>query len=166
MTATTSPFTLRPATEEDLPLLKRIYAGTRETELAMVPWTDEQKEAFVAMQFHCQHADYHQNYEDAAFDVVERDGVPLGRLYVHQRPDEVRILDIAILPEHRGQGIGTALLGEVLSDASSAGKPVTIHVEKMNPALRLYQRLGFVEVGDNDIYLLMERLPQPSSPSL
>ena len=165
MTAT-SPVTLRPATEADLPLLQRIYSGTRQTELANVPWTDEQKETFLAMQFHAQHTDYHQNYADAAFDIVEREGVPVGRLYLQQCPDEVRILDIAILPEHRSQGLGTALLNEVISDAVNVGKPVTIHVEKYNPALRLYQRLGFVEIGGNDVYLLMERLPQPLFPSL
>lgn len=152
--------TLRPFTTDDLPLLFRIYAGTREQELAAVPWTQEQKVAFLAMQFQAQHADYQKNYPDAAFDIVECEGVPVGRLYLHQRPDEVRIIDIAILPERRSAGLGTALLSGVINDAKSIGKPVTIHVEKYNPALRLYQRLGFVEVGGNDVYLLMERLPQ------
>ena len=87
--------------EADLPLLFQIYASTRETELAMVPWTDEQKHQFLVMQFHCQHTDYHQNYPDCAFDIVELDGQPVGRLYLDRRADEFRIVDIAILPPFR-----------------------------------------------------------------
>lgn len=162
----TLPITLRPSTEADLPLLKRIYTGTRQEELASVPWTDEEKEAFLTMQFNAQHVYYQNNYAGAAFDIVECEGLPVGRLYLHQSPEEVRIIDIAILPEHRGQGFGTALLNEVISDAATVSKPVTIHVEKYNPALRLYQRLGFIEIGGNDIYLLMERQPQTANLSL
>ena len=152
--------TLRPATEADIPLLFRIYAGTRETELAMFPWTPEQKHEFLVMQFHCQHSDYHQNYADAAFDVVESAGQPVGRLYLHRRAESHHIIDIAILPEHRGAGIGTQLLTDVIAEADRAGKCVAIHVEKHNPALRLYRRLGFVEQGDSDFHFLMEHPPQ------
>lgn len=152
--------TLRPATEEDRPLLRRIYDSTRETELAMVPWTPEQKEAFLAMQFRAQDMDYHGNYPDASYDVVECDGKPAGRLYVHRRPAAVHILDIALLPESRGAGIGTFLLERLFDEAGKAGKPVSIHVEKQNPAMSLYRRLGFVETEDIGLYLLMQRPPR------
>lgn len=149
--------TLRPAREEDMPLLRRVYDSTREVELAMVPWTPEQKEAFLAMQFRAQHTDYHRNYPDASYDVVECDGRPAGRLYVHRRPAALHILDIALLPESRGAGIGTVLLERLFGEAAGSGKPVSIHVEKQNPAMRLYRRLGFVEIEDVGLYLLMQR---------
>jgi ribosomal protein S18 acetylase RimI-like enzyme len=142
-----------PGDEE---LLYRIYASTRVEELAPVPWTAAQKEAFLRMQFRAQSEDYAANYPDAAFLVLLVEGTPAGRLYVDRRNDEVRIIDIALLPEHRGAGIGGALLRGLLAEAAAAGKPVRIHVERMNPALRLYDRLGFRRTGDDGIYFLME----------
>lgn len=158
MTASPS-IALRPITADDTELLYRIYAGTRTEELAPVPWTQEQKDAFLEMQFRAQHADYQRNYPDAAYDVIECDGVAAGRLYVHRLPAEIRVIDIAMLPDFRGNGIGTQLLSELIREAGSAGKPLSIHVEKQNPAMRLYQRLGFVPIGDTGVYLLMERSP-------
>ena len=146
----------RPVAPGDEEILYRIYASTRSEELAPVPWTAEQKEAFLRMQFRAQSLDYAGNYPDAAFQVILVDGTPAGRLYVDRRGDELRIIDIALLPEHRGSGIGGALLRELLAEAATAGKPVRIHVERVNPALRLYERLGFRRTGDDGIYFLME----------
>lgn len=161
MSATTT-LTQRPMTEADMPFLFRIYASTREWELSHVPWTDEQKHAFVTMQFNAQHVDYQRNYPDAAFNIVEDEQGPVGRLYLHRREKAHHILDITIAPERRSAGIGTRLLTEVINEASAEGKPVSIHVEKFNPAQRLYQRLGFVQVEDGQVYLLMERPPNAS----
>ena len=151
------PLGLRPATDDDLPFLARLYASTREEELADVDWPAAQKEAFVRQQFEAQHAWYHESYTGASFDVVEVDGEPAGRLYVARWQNEVRIIDISLLPEHRDQGRGGALLQAVLADADAAGKPVSIHVERFNPALRLYSRLGFALREDKGVYLLLER---------
>jgi ribosomal protein S18 acetylase RimI-like enzyme len=85
------------------------------------------------------------------------DGRPAGRLYVGRWPQTIRIVDIALLPEHRGVGVGTRLLGGLLAEADAAGKPVSIHVERFNPAMRLYRRLGFEELEDKGVYVLMER---------
>lgn len=148
---------LRAATGDDLGFLARVYAGTREDELRPVPWSDEQKLAFLRMQFDAQHAEYHGRYPDASFDVIEIDGAPAGRLYVHRREREIRIVDISLLPEHRGNGAGTSLLENLIRESESAGKPLTIHVETLNPAMRLYQKLGFRPVGETGVYLLMER---------
>jgi ribosomal protein S18 acetylase RimI-like enzyme len=124
-----------------------------------VPWDDAQKESFLRMQFEAQDRWYREQMPDASFEVVLVDGEPAGRLYVDRREDEIRIVDIALLPEHRGRGIGTLLLGELLSEADAAGKSVTIHVERLNPALRLYARLGFSVAEDKGIYLFLERRP-------
>ena len=152
-----SPITLRPATAEDVPFLKRVYASTRAEEMAIVPWTSEQKDAFIEMQFRAQDTDYRGNYPDAAYDVILRGTTPAGRLYVHRRESEISILDIALLPEHRGAGIGGALLNDLIAESEAAGKPLVIHVEKYNRAQTLYRRLGFVETDENGVYWRMER---------
>ena len=138
---------LRPVDPGDDEFLFRVYASTREEELARGAVDARRRRRSCAQQFEAQHAYYHEHYAGASFDVVLVDGEPAGRLYVDRWRDEIRIVDIALLPEHRGRGIGTALLRELLAEADAAGKPVTIHVEKFNPARRLYERLGFVENG-------------------
>jgi ribosomal protein S18 acetylase RimI-like enzyme len=148
---------LRPVEPGDDEFLYRVYATTRAEELAVVPWDDAGKEAFLRMQFTAQDGYYHEQMPDASYQVVLVDGLAAGRLYVDRRADEIHVIDIALLPEHRGQGLGTALLRELLDEADAAGKPVSIHVERFNPALRLYERLGFAPVEDQGVYLLLER---------
>lgn len=148
---------LRPETEEDIPFLRQVYAGTREEEMALVPWTPEQKQAFLEMQFRAQYSDYHGRHPDASFDIIVSDGVPAGRLCVHRRADEIRVIDIALLPGHRNQGIGSHLWAELIRESHACGKPLTIHVERNNRALSLYQRLGFRPAGGTGIHLLMQR---------
>ncbi|MCX6982627.1 MAG: GNAT family N-acetyltransferase [Verrucomicrobia bacterium] len=148
---------LRPVRwTEDGPFLEAVYSSTRAAELAMVPWSAEQKAAFCRMQFTAQHTDYQRNYPAAAYGIIERGGTALGRLYVDRRESEIHILDITLLPEHRGAGLGTRLLRGLQEEARAAGKALGIHVEKFNPALRLYERLGFRAKEDLGVYLLME----------
>jgi GNAT superfamily N-acetyltransferase len=151
--------TLRPTTDDDLPFLERVYASTRAEELAPLPWDDAAKGAFVRQQFVAQHTHYRAHYTGTAYLVVLRDGVPAGRLYLARWPDEIRVMDIALLPEHRGAGIGGRLLADVLAEGDATGKRVSIHVERFNPALRLYARLGFRPSADRGVYLFLERAP-------
>jgi GNAT superfamily N-acetyltransferase len=155
------PFVTRQSIrEEDMEFLLRLYWTTRADEMAMVTdWTDEQKDAFVRMQFQAQHAWYQEHYGDAQFDLVLVDGIPAGRLYVHRRATEIRLVDISLLLEYRNRGIGTTLLWELFDESAESGKPITIHVEKYNPAMRLYERLGFVPIADRGVYLLLQRVP-------
>jgi ribosomal protein S18 acetylase RimI-like enzyme len=148
---------LRPVEPADEQMLFRVYASTRVDELAAVPWEQEQKEAFLRAQFDAQTRWYREHYGTASFDVVLVDGEPCGRLYVHRGAAEIRIVDIALLPARRGEGVGTALLRDVLAESDETGKRVTIHVERLNPALRLYERLGFAVAADKGVYLLLER---------
>jgi ribosomal protein S18 acetylase RimI-like enzyme len=147
---------LRAATQGDEQFLRAVYAGTRAEELARVPWSDEQKRVFTGMQFAAQDADYRRHYPDAQYSIIEVRGVPAGRLYVDRCEKEIRVIDISLLPEHRRVGIGTKLLRELQDEARTAGKALTIHVEKFNPALRLYQRLGFQQIEDQGVYLFLE----------
>lgn len=142
--------------ESDLPFLARLYASTRWNELAPAAWSDAEKAAFLDMQFRVQHAHYQQHYPAADWLVILRGGEPIGRLYIVRWPCEHRVIDVAFLPEHRGQGLGTALMRDLLDEAGSAGKAVSIHVEKNNPAMGLYRRLGFVTAEDKGVYDLLE----------
>jgi len=128
----------------------------REQELAIVPWDEAQKAAFVRMQFEAQHAQYQETYAAATFDIILIGDRPAGRLYVERAAEEFRIVDIALLPEFCNRGIGTTLLAGLQSEAAAAGKPLRIHVERFNPALRLYERLGFRQIADRGVYLFME----------
>src|SRR5258708_16752704 len=147
---------LRAATPEDEQFLRAVYAGTRAEELARVPWSNEQKRAFTDMQFAAQDAHYRRHYPTAQYSIIEVQGVPVGRLYVDRCEKVIRIIDIALLPEHRRAGIGTKLLRELQDEARTAGKVLTIHVEKFNPALRLYQRLGFQPIQHQGLYPFLE----------
>ncbi len=149
----------RPIQPDDEAFLYRVYASTREEELALLDWDEAQKTAFLRMQFTAQHRYYQAQFTAAAFLVILRDGEPVGRLYVERREDEIVIIDIALLPEHRRAGLGGTILRDLLAEADRGGKPVRIHVERFNPALRLYERLGFTRVGDTGVYYLMERAP-------
>ena len=111
------------------------------------------------MQFDAQDAWWREHYAQASFDVILVDGEPAGRLYVLRGESEIRIVDIALLPEQRGNGVGSSLLRDLLAEADAAGKSVTIHVERMNPALRFYERLGFSVAEDKGVYLFLERAP-------
>jgi ribosomal protein S18 acetylase RimI-like enzyme len=155
----TARVTTRPATEADLPFFARVYAGTRAEELAVVPFSDDERAAFLAQQFAAQTAHYATYYADAAFDVIVIDGEDAGRLIVHRGADDLRIVDIALLPAFRATGAGTALLRELLDEAAAGGVKASIHVERENPARSLYERLGFERVSDHGIYLKMERSP-------
>ena len=147
---------LRPQRNGDTGFLRRLYASTRENELSRLPWTEEEKQSFLTMQFQAQTRHYGSYFGDAELLVVEDAAGPIGRLYLQRRDDEIRVVDIALLPEHRGRGIGGALMRRVLDEARRAGVACRIHVEAANPALHLYRRLGFRQVNESGVYLLME----------
>lgn len=149
--------TLRPVTPDDREFLLHAYTTTRKEELAPVPWTDGERTAFLEMQFDAQAAAYQGAYPDGEFLVVLLDGDPAGRLYLGRLPGELRLIDVTLLPEHRSNGIGTALIGAIVARADRDGVEVGLHVEPWNPARRLYERLGFERVELRGIYEYMRR---------
>ncbi len=150
---------LRQEEPDDAAFLFHLYCSTRTREMELVPWNDSEKEAFLRMQFNAQCTHYHHYYPNASYEIILREGQAIGRLYVARSEEEIRLIEIALLPEHRGGGIGGRLLNDLLSRARAEGKPVRIHVERENPAMRLYSRLGFRTVEDQGIYYLMEWAP-------
>ncbi|MBZ0114971.1 MAG: GNAT family N-acetyltransferase [Thermoanaerobaculia bacterium] len=146
---------LRPVATGDRDLLAEIYFSTRRDEIAPLSWSSEEKERFLRQQFEAQFEHYRRSF-GGIHSIVEVAGEPAGRLWVEERDDEIRVIDIAILPTFRGQGLGTELLRDVQRQAASRGVPVRIHVEKQNLAMELYRRLGFRTIEDKGVYDLLE----------
>lgn len=148
---------LRDASDADEDFLFALYASTREAELALLDWGDEERETFLRMQFNAQRTHYLKSYPRARHHVILRDGEPAGRIWVERNEEEIRLLDIALLPAHRGHGVGSALIGELIREAAQAARPLRHSVEKNNPdAKRLYDRLGFKVVGEIPTHYFLE----------
>jgi len=151
--------TLRPVGPHDYDFLVEVYGSTRAEELALVPWTDEQRHLFIRSQFDAQQDHYLKTYPGASHDIILAGGRPVGRLYVARLEQEIRIIDITLLPAERNAGIGSYLITQLLDDAKRAGKITRIYVEEFNPSLRLFQRLGFSPSEQHGIHLLMQCNP-------
>ena len=147
---------LRPATSDDQQFLMRVYRTTREEELKLVPWNEEQRQAFVAMQFHAQDSYYRERFPDASYDVITLDGEAIGRLYVLRNDEQIRIMDINVMPEFRNAGIGGALIQNLMEEAKQTNRPLRIYVEKFNPSYQLFQRRCFVPIEEGDVSDLLE----------
>lgn len=150
----------RPMTDADLPFLFGLYASTRAQEVAVSGWPPEVQVQFLRQQFEAQHHHYMTYYPQAEWLVVEHQARAIGRLYFEEWPSQFRIIDIALVPDVQRRGFGTALIDDLFRRARSVGKKVSIHVEKNNPAMGLYRRLGFAKAEDKGVYDLMEWSPQ------
>lgn len=151
---------LRPAVPEDREFLFQLYASTRAHELAPLGWPAAQQQAFLRMQFNAQEQWYQTAYPAAGHQIIEINGRPAGRLIVLREADTWHLIDISLLPENRGHGIGGELIQLLIHDCAAAGAVLKLQVLKVNPALRLYHRLGFVITGEDQIYLQMELRPR------
>jgi ribosomal protein S18 acetylase RimI-like enzyme len=158
-TQPTSNITLRPAGPSDYDFLLDVYASTRADEMAIVPWTDEQRLAFVKSQFSLQQDHYSKKYPTANHDIILSHGKQVGRLYVASLEKEIRIVDITLLPAERNVGIGSYLLKQLIHQARHESKVTTIYVEVYNPSLSLFKRLGFTASQQDGFHLLMELTP-------
>jgi|SRR5580698_3644612 ribosomal protein S18 acetylase RimI-like enzyme len=154
-----STIALRPAAPADREFLFRLYASTREEELALLAWPPGMKEAFLRQQFEARTRDYESRSNAGESVIVLRDGQPVGQLWVDRSQDELRVLDVALMPGHQRSGLGTSLLTGLLNEARERNVPVRLHVFADNPARRLYERLGFSAVGPAGAYQEMECRP-------
>lgn len=150
---------LRDVDSADREFLLHVYASTRAGEMVLTGWDASTCDAFVRMQFDMQQRSYRMQYPAAQCRVIERGGAAAGRLWLHRGETEIRILDIALLPLYRSQGIGGFCLRSVLAEARQLGATVRLSVETHNPARRLYERLGFVAAGADPLRLEMQWLP-------
>ncbi len=154
-----APITLRPELPEDEAFLFEVYASTREQELAMTNWDAPTRHAFLRMQFQAMRKGYREMFPQAAFNIIMREGQPIGRQVLNRAHREIRVVDIALLPRWCGQGIGTLLMRQVISEAAAARLPVRLHVLVNSRPIHWYQRLGFEKLGQADMYQEMEWRP-------
>lgn len=150
---------LRPTAADDEDFLLNLYAGTRSAELAVLAGDEQQKLFFVRMQYLAQRQHYLMSYPHANNNIILINGAPVGRVIVDRGESELTLVDISLLPEQRGLGIGTHLLTELLQEAAAASKPVRLHVLLSNPAKKLYERLGFAVVNSDQVYCEMISSP-------
>ncbi|HSK45659.1 MAG TPA: GNAT family N-acetyltransferase [Candidatus Binatia bacterium] len=155
---------LRPSLPEDRDFIFRLYASTRMEELRPFGWAPAQQEAFLRMQFNAQQQWYASSYSTAETQIIEKDHEPIGRMIVQRERDIWRLLDISLLPEHRGMGIGGELVRALITQCAQSGAVLQLQVLNTNPAQRLYARLGFIKSSEDQIYTHMELRPQTSRP--
>lgn len=151
---------LRPVLPEDEPFLFRLYASTREEELEAFGWDEADKEAFLELQFKAHQHHYAAISPEADEKIILLDDQPAGNLIVIRTQKEIRLADIALLPEDRNQGVGSNLIRDLAEEAKDMRLPLSLHVVKFNRAIDLYLRLGFVLVGDTGTHFLMELGPE------
>jgi ribosomal protein S18 acetylase RimI-like enzyme len=154
-----SSVALRQEMATDETFLLALYRSTREAELALTNWDAATRTAFVLGQFQAMRRGYAVMFPQGQFSIVLVAGQPVGRIVIHRGENEFRVVDMAVLPEHQNRKIGTALMQAVLAEAAVARQPVRLHVLKMNRALRFYERLGFVRIGEAGLYEHLEWHP-------
>ena len=155
MPADSNVIAVRPEQPQDEGFLFELYASTRQEELDAWGWPPEMRNAFLTMQFKASQG-YHTAFPDAEFQIVLLNGTKAGRLIVHRTREELHLVDIALLPQYRNAGIGSALLQRVFGEAAATNKPVHLKVLKGNRAERFYQRLGFKKTGETELHIDME----------
>jgi ribosomal protein S18 acetylase RimI-like enzyme len=141
----------------DMALLLAIFRSTREPELSLIGWSDEEIDAFVRLQFAAQLRDYNERYPEAEHSLVVAGARPAGRLFVARTEVAVHIVDISLLPSFRGAGLGRSLVQELFDEADARAVPVTCYVEARNEARLFWQRLGFVAQSAEGAYIALER---------
>jgi GNAT superfamily N-acetyltransferase len=145
---------LRPAAPEDEEFLISVYGSTREQELAMVPWTDEQRQAFIKFQYTAQLNYYRSEFPNSEHWVIEADSKPVGRLFLDRRETQFRILDITILTAHRGKGFGEPVIRYVMNESAAVGKAVGINLDLYSTSQPIFERLGFTATEKTDSHTL------------
>ena len=153
---------LRPVHDEDVDFLRDVYACARDEEMTRAGLDPAQRKAFIDMQFAAQSADYRRRYPDGDHSIIQLGEEPIGRLYVGRSDAEIRILDLTILPQNRGGGVGSRLLGKLLDEARESNSRVRIYLDNGSLASRLFERLGFARIEEQDLISLYEwRPPDP-----
>ena len=155
----TSSITCRSVGPDDYDFLLEVYGSTRADEMALVPWSDDQKKLFVTAQFAGQQEHYQNTFPTASHQIILLNGRPVGRMYVARLEQEIRIADITLLPAERNAGIGRFLLKELLDEAGRLGKVLRIYVEEYSPSLRFFERLNFKPIEQHGIHVLLEWSP-------
>lgn len=152
----TAKIILAPATEADLKFVENVYISTRIDEFAMIGWDEEQLRQFLAMQNNIQKQAYSHQFPDAENLIICLEKEKIGRLIVNRNTNELRLVDISLLPQFQNLGVGTKIIKDLLNEAKEKKLPLTLTVARNNPAaFRLYQKLGFQITGEDEMYISM-----------
>jgi ribosomal protein S18 acetylase RimI-like enzyme len=133
-----------------------VYASTRRDEMELWGWNPAQQHAFVSMQFEARNRYYASTFSATIESVILLGDIPIGSMILWGSVDELRLVDISILPEHRNHGFGTELITNLILDSKLRKLPLRLSVLRGNRAIHVYERLGFVITGGDDVYLEME----------
>lgn len=152
--------TFKAISDEDMAFLTELYRSTRWEEVSQAPWNDQQRIDFLNQQFNAQHTHYNLHYPNAEKLLIIKNNETIGRIYIDRDDSSICLIDVALLPANKGNGIGTQLLKELLLEAQSTQKKVVIHVENFNPAYNWYKKHGFKQVEDKGVYQYMEWYPK------
>lgn len=150
---------LRPITPQDQPFLYKVFVSTRPDIASATHLTEEQRIELLQTQFNAQHTHYTTHFSKADFGIIQFGNTEIGRLYLNRDEKEILIIDVSILPDYRSQGIGSTIVQAVLTEAKMTNRTVRIHVEKNNPAINFYHRLGFVQIGEKPLHFEMQWSP-------
>lgn len=150
---------LRPCDGRDADFLFALFVSVRRDEFAALNWPPSQLEPLLRVQFSAQSQSYAATCPQAAHEIICAEGEPVGRMITDNTADAMILVDIALTPAWRGRGIGTTLVRELQAQCAVLRKPLRLHVAKTNRATRLYERLGFIPVGETEVYRLMEWNP-------
>lgn len=135
---------LRPVRDEDKEFLCEVYCSTRRDEVATFGWDAAQADAFLRMQFTMQQGAYNVQSPNAEYSVILLSETPSGRMIVNRTSSAMTLIDVTVLPQFRGIGIGTYLIKRLQDEAAASEKPLILHVDKGNQsAMKLYEKLGF-----------------------
>jgi ribosomal protein S18 acetylase RimI-like enzyme len=156
MSLNPDPIELRPATPDDSAFLFSVYRSSRLEDLVALNWTSEQIEGFLAKQYEAQERFFKTDYPHAEELVVLRAGDRLGQMMIERGEREIRMVDLALLPEHRNVGIGTHLINGLLAEAEKAGSVFRVQVMRSNPAVNLFERMGLVRTGETGSHYQLE----------
>ena len=155
--------TVRDERLEDEPFLFELYASRRQTEMDALGWPPEVRNALLNQQFHASQG-YHTTFPNAEFQIILVNGVNAGRLIINRTREDLRVVDLALLPHFRNAGVGTSLLRKLFGEAAAIRKPVRLKVDRRSRAEQLYQRLGFVRIAETELHFEMERRAPVENP--
>jgi ribosomal protein S18 acetylase RimI-like enzyme len=148
---------LRPESGPDEPFLRRLIVETIAGELGALQWPEPMRSHLLGIQYTARRQSHRTNFPEGASYIIDADGTDAGWIVVTALPQQIQLVEIMVLQELRGRGIGTAAIRQVLASAAAAAKPVRLSVNVTNhAAIGLYQRLGFHRIDGDEVQHIME----------
>ena len=146
----------RPVSDGDEEFLLEVYRSSRGEDLRQLGWDEDRISEFLRMQYEAQKYFLQSDYPDVSDEIILLAGLEAGRLIVDRRENEIRCVDVALLPGHRGAGVGTLLIRRLQSEAKQCNQPLRAQVIRFSRAVNLFERLGFGRTSETGTHFQME----------